>query len=272
MLSTLLNKIQYSPNGTTTQFAFPYLFLVETHLQVTVTETDGTDTLQTLTTDYTVTGEEDPAGGTVTMVTAPASGTILTVARIVPINQLVDYIANDDFPAETHETALDKITMILQQIAEELERSIRFPITENYDGELLDEIGRANTIMVFDSDGVLTYVDYTTFLASLIPTTGAFSMSAPTGSATSKTVTITPSVASYYRCRVWIVDGANLTPVTEVAIPLPDGNPVGEWVDITQGLTGFDVTLTHNGTSSSWKVCVEVQGEILMSSAMVLGV
>jgi hypothetical protein len=87
-------------------------------------------TLKTLTTHYTVSG----AGGATFTVTftsgnAPANGAQVLLIREVPLTQETDYVENDPFPAETHETALDLAAMVSQQLSEELDRAIKMPVT-----------------------------------------------------------------------------------------------------------------------------------------------
>lgn len=45
----------------------------------------------------------------------PATSTVATLIR-VPISQLASYAPNDDFPAKTHETALDRIVRMIQEL------------------------------------------------------------------------------------------------------------------------------------------------------------
>jgi hypothetical protein len=124
-VSTTQSRIGYNGNGATTVFAFPYRFLANTDLVVTLVRADTTQVVQTLNTDYTVMGAGDDAGGTVTMVVAPATGQQLIIVRAVPLTQETDYISGDPFPAETHERALDKLTMISQRLESLISRSIR---------------------------------------------------------------------------------------------------------------------------------------------------
>lgn len=109
------SSVSYAGNGSTTAFAVPYYFLEETHLLVTLLSAAGVETTQVLTTNYTVIGAGVLSGGTVTMLVAPPSGSSLFIRRSVPATQLIDYVANDAFPAETHEQALDKLTMLAQE-------------------------------------------------------------------------------------------------------------------------------------------------------------
>lgn len=131
-ISTTDSKRQYNGNGATTSFSFPYYFFADTDLVVIKTNTSTlVDTTQTLTTHYTISGS--PTGGpylsgaNVVMVTAPTSQERLTITRVLTYTQAVDYLAADPFPAETHERALDRLTMLTQQLKEELSRVIKFP-------------------------------------------------------------------------------------------------------------------------------------------------
>lgn len=118
----------YAGAGTTGPFTVGFRFLENSHLQVIRTSTLGLDSTLTLTTDYSVTGAGG-ASGTVTLVAALAVGEKLTIIRNVPFTQDADYVQNDAFPAESHERALDKLTMEVQQVAEEAGRALTLPAT-----------------------------------------------------------------------------------------------------------------------------------------------
>lgn len=124
-ISTTASRIDYNGNGVTVDFSFPYLFLADADLVVILVDAAGAETVQTITTHYTLAGAGDPAGGTVTMLTAPATGERLVIYRDADITQEVDYITGDSFPAETHEQALDRLTMIAQRLEDQIERSLR---------------------------------------------------------------------------------------------------------------------------------------------------
>lgn len=115
-VSSSTARVAYSGNDSTTAFAVPFYFLASSHLEVILQAADGTEETQALTTDYTVTGAGSEAGGTVTMLTAPASGETLIIQRNVPATQTSDFPPNDRLPAATVENALDKLTMLVQQI------------------------------------------------------------------------------------------------------------------------------------------------------------
>ena len=66
--------------------------------------------------DYNVAGAAGNVGGTLTTTVPVPLGVVLQIYRLVPLTQLLDYVANDQFPAEASETALDLIVEGIQQI------------------------------------------------------------------------------------------------------------------------------------------------------------
>ena len=140
----------YAGSGTTGPFTVPFRFLENSHLRVIKRSTTGVETDLVLTTDYTVSGAGS-ASGTVTLTRPLLTGEKLTILRNVPLTQDADYVAGDAFPAETHERALDKLTMITQQLAEQAGRSIKAPITDGALNMTLPAAGeRAGRVLAFD--------------------------------------------------------------------------------------------------------------------------
>lgn len=130
-VSSEVKRKDYAGNGSTANFATVFRFLQNSDIKVILTvDATAIETVQTEITNYTLSGSGLDAGGTVTMIVAPPTGTTLTVKRDVPLTQGTDYIENDDFPADSHEDALDKLTMITQQMQEELDRSLKFTEAE----------------------------------------------------------------------------------------------------------------------------------------------
>jgi hypothetical protein len=148
------SKSRATGNGVTTAFTGSFRILDESHVKVTHTSTVGVDTVKTITTDYTVSG----VGGssfTVTHLVAPASGVVVTLSRNVPATQELDLVENDDMPADELEKSFDKDVMLIQQIKEAQDRSIRFPVSDStsLSAELPVAALRANKVVAFDADG-----------------------------------------------------------------------------------------------------------------------
>ena len=159
-ISSTTVKNSYSGNGSTTAFAYTFKIFANTDLQVIIRSSTGTETVKTLTTHYTVSGVGDASGGNVTFTSGntPASGETVVIIREVPQTQAIDYIANDPFPAESHEEGLDRATMTTQQVQEELDRSIKLSRTNTMTSTefTVGATDRANKVLSFDSSGELS--------------------------------------------------------------------------------------------------------------------
>lgn len=120
-VETSTSSITYTGSGTAGPFSVPFYFLEEDDLIVTkITIADSTRATLTLNTDYTVIGEADENGGSVTLTSSLSSSFRLEIVRSPDLLQMRDYTPSDPFPAESHEQALDKIHMILMRHAEQI--------------------------------------------------------------------------------------------------------------------------------------------------------
>lgn len=135
---TVSNEVyrhDYAGNDSTVLFAIGFYFLVDAHIKAilynSVTEVE---TVLTLTTHYTLTGAGNINGGELTMIIAPTSDESLTILRNVDLKQETDYVEGASFPAEDHEEAIDKLTMLIQQHQEQLDRVMIQ--AESYPGNL----------------------------------------------------------------------------------------------------------------------------------------
>ena len=154
-VSTTTTKAIYNGDGSTTGFPTTFEFFDAADIEVIerVIATGG-ETVKTLSTDYTVSGGNG-ATGTVTAVTAPASTVQWAIRRKTPLTQQIDYVENDDFPAETHEQGLDRGVMIAQERQEELDRALKFPVSDaaSLDPEIPNSVDRAGQFLAFDVSG-----------------------------------------------------------------------------------------------------------------------
>ena len=157
-VSSTTTKNSYSGNGSTTVFAYAFKIFAEADLKVIVRSSTGTETTKTLNSDYTVSGVGVTSGGNVTFGSAPASGETVLIRREAALTQTTDYTANDPFPAEDHENALDKLTFHTQQQQEELDRAIKLSRTNTMTSTefTVGASDRANKILAFDSSGEIS--------------------------------------------------------------------------------------------------------------------
>ena len=114
-------RVSYSIDGTA--YSVPFYFLQDEDLRVLLRAANGTETEATLGVDYTVSGAENPAGGTVTFGAEP-SGVTVVIIRDPDIEQPTDYPEGGRFPSASHERALDRVTMIAQRLDDRLGRAL----------------------------------------------------------------------------------------------------------------------------------------------------
>jgi len=154
-VSSATNKVSYNGNGSTTVFAYGFKVFDQDDLTVILRNASGGETTQSISTNYTVSGVGSASGGNVTMGTAPASGESLTIIREQPLTQGLDLVANDPFPAASFEDQLDKLTFMVQQHQEELNRSVKGSKTTTITDPTFteDATARANKVFAFDASG-----------------------------------------------------------------------------------------------------------------------
>ena len=164
-VSVTTNKNRLTSNGSTTAFNFTFPLPDSDTTQVKVILTVGSvDTVQDVSLyAVTATNNDFSSGGTVTFTTAPASGTI-TIYRDLATTQTSDYVPGGALDADTLEGNLDKLTMLVQEQQDAIDRSIKFPVTDAtaLTSEIPNSSGRASNTLIFDSSGNVGAGDATT--------------------------------------------------------------------------------------------------------------
>ena len=156
-ISTTAIRVDYVGNGLTTAFAVPFAVFAPTHIEVIerVVAT-GAETVLTYGTHYGVSLNPDQntaPGGSVTATTAPAAGTQWTIRRVTSQTQDTDYVENDNFPANTAERTVDLPVAMVQELGEELGRTLRFPRTDGAVDEMPSLGERASRVAGFGPAG-----------------------------------------------------------------------------------------------------------------------
>ena len=168
-ISTTTSSVILNADGSTHEFTFNFKILAATDLTVIVRSTSGTETVKTLNSHYIVptTSVGAANGGTILFKfntgntndahysasdNRPANGEKVIIRRSPALDQSLDLVDNDPFSAELIETSLDKITMQVQALQEEVDRSFRLSRTN-----LLDKDGAQINNSFFQlSDDVAT--------------------------------------------------------------------------------------------------------------------
>jgi hypothetical protein len=159
-ISSTTVKNSYSGNGTLDTFTYNFKIFADADIQVIIRDASATETVKTLTTHYTVTGAGSASGGTVVFESGhiPTNTQTVVLRRSSPQTQAIDYIANDPFPAESHEEGLDRSMMAIQQLQEEIDRTIKLSRTNTMTSTefTIGSTDRAGKILAFDSSGEIS--------------------------------------------------------------------------------------------------------------------
>lgn len=145
------DRIVYLCDGVAVEFAIPFRFLDERHIRAELSDpAEDAAVPWRLGVDHTLLGAGGEQGGRLRAAQgAPPAGKRLAIWRDVPLTQETDYRENDPFPAETHERALDKLTMIAQRQAGDVARALRLRAGDPDGGGAFD--ARGNRIANLDA-------------------------------------------------------------------------------------------------------------------------
>ena len=155
-ISTTTIKDSYAGNGSTSAFTYNFKIADDDDIQVIIRAANGTETVKTKTTHYTVSGVGNNSGTvTFTAGNIPISTQTVILRRSTPQTQELDLIENDPLPANSIETAYDKLTQISQELQEQIDRSIKLSRTNTITSTefTVGSADRANKILAFDANG-----------------------------------------------------------------------------------------------------------------------
>jgi hypothetical protein len=139
--------VRYVANGAQTAFPYPFPIFASEDMAV---YKNGAITVS----GFDITGEGDTAGGIVTFEAAPSEGTIITLAREIPIERVTDYLEGGEFSAASINTELDYIIASLQQVSRQNDTMLKYSDHETPAGVVLpDRAVRANKALGFDESG-----------------------------------------------------------------------------------------------------------------------
>ena len=159
-------RVTYTASGSSDTFAYPFRILSSADLLVYVD-----DVLQTLTTDYTVTGVDAEDGGNVVFTADPDADATVVIMRNMDYGRTeFDYQVSGSFRAETINRDLDSLALQIQQLAEKISRAPLLSVATVLAGLAFPSPGAGQYIR-WNNDGtaleaVSSTVSSGTFLAS----------------------------------------------------------------------------------------------------------
>lgn len=123
-VNDLPRRVQYTAIAAQDEFDYPFPIFTDEDLVVYVD-----DEQQALNTDYTVSGEGDDLGGTITFASPLAGDEIVTIYSELAIERDTDFQQNGPWNSQNTNDQLDKLTLICRELKDRIGRAIRWPIT-----------------------------------------------------------------------------------------------------------------------------------------------
>lgn len=221
-IGTSTSRVVCQGNAATTSFSYNFLIPQAAYAVVTYTDASGNSTVLNPFA-YTLSGVGQPAGGTVTYApggTPIASGTTLTIQRIVPYQQLTSLVNQSGFYPDVVEAAMDSIVQQVQQLASYQAVSLQMPITEAAPVVTLPSAAaRAGGVLLFDAQGNVT-VGVNNFLT--LQGQAAASASAAASSATSASASASAAAISQTQAAAIVLGNFLQNGTGAVARTFPD--------------------------------------------------
>lgn len=147
------SRSDYLGDGVQTEFPVGFQALVDVDLAVYLTDPADIShpTKLVLNMHYAVAGNLAAGTAAIHLVTPPASGIQVSILRDIAISQATNYEQYDDFPADSHERALDKLTMICQALQEWFSRAVTYPVGSTLTGTTIPE-PEAARVLAWDAE------------------------------------------------------------------------------------------------------------------------
>lgn len=148
----------FAGNGSASVFPFPFkVFEAEDLLVVSLDTAAGIETELVLDSDYTASlnfDQDSSPGGSITLLAPLATGFNLIISSDQPELQETDLTNGGGFYPEVITSALDGLIIDVQQLREQAERSLRYPISDPpLNAELPPADQRSGQYLFFAEDG-----------------------------------------------------------------------------------------------------------------------
>ena len=216
-ITNLVTRNDYVASAGQTIFSYTFKLLSNAHVKVYVN-----GVLKTLTTDYSVGGVGNDAGGNITFVSGLTLNDVVALVRLVPLTQESDYVTNDIMSSDMLENNFDKLTMAQQELQrDQSDRVLKLPLSSGLTNiEFPASANRAGTVPRWKSDGSgLEEVAVATgAVVSVITAKGDLVQGSPTGTAeklaigrAAQRLRVVSGAASWNHERETVVKSSNAT-------------------------------------------------------------
>ena len=146
-ISDVTRRVVYTGSAGVGPYSFTFEVLANTDIQVY-----KNTTLQTLTTNYTVTINANGTGS-VTLVVAATGADTITIVGDRAIQRATDFVTGGDLFANTLNDEFDSLVIFAQQVDEKADRGLKAPVTDPTDVNMVLPVkaSRKGKVLAFDS-------------------------------------------------------------------------------------------------------------------------
>lgn len=220
-------------NNVTTTFAFAFKVFQASDLQLVRVNPAGIESILVITTDYTVSLNADQnsaPGGSITLTSPLATGYTLVITSDIPALQSTDLTNQGGFYPQVITNCLDRLTILVQQLAEEVARAAKVPITSSVSPtELVQDI----LILVNHIDELNTLVTHISEIETV-----ATNLNDPNSTIDAVAQSLDEINAIYDYIAQIIIVGNNISSVITTASNIVDVNTIAD--NIAELNTIFD--------------------------------
>lgn len=150
--STVRKAGPYAGNGVAVQFAFGFKVFSGADIRLIKTDAEGAESPVIGAVITPSADQEASPGGTVTLAAPLPTGWRLTIVGNLPMVQPLELTNHGGFYPRTLNDAFDRLTILAQQQAEELARSLKFQASDDAAStEMPQKSARAGRVLAFDT-------------------------------------------------------------------------------------------------------------------------
>lgn len=202
MISSTIRKVgPFVGTGLVSTFPFSFKVFASTDIKAVQADSGGNETALVLNSTFTASlnaDQDNNPGGSITLSTALPTGSTLIITTSMAETQSVQLTDLGGFYPAVLNNLHDKVVILAQQLQEQIDRCVKFPITDASGSQLSSSEARANTLLGFGADGGLS-------ILTAIPTGTTLFSGALTGTkdGSNKVFTLTNGGSAIGHTPIW---------------------------------------------------------------------
>jgi hypothetical protein len=184
MISSTIRKVgPFVGTGLVSTFPFSFKVFASSDLKAVQADSGGNETALVLNSNFTASlnaDQDNNPGGSITLSAALPTGSTLIITTAMPETQTVQLTDLGGFYPAVLNSLHDKVTIMAQQLQEQIDRCLKFPITDPSSSAIPVALTRASKALGFAADGTLTTLAQIPSVAGVTGTGNVVLQTSPT--------------------------------------------------------------------------------------------